>query len=148
MDLFLNMMNAEIARREASQIPKSKNDVSISLKKNYPEIDFELIEGDSNIKLNNIDRKFDFILIDGGHSFNTVSKDFELCEKLFHKNGVIVLDDYTNRNSEFKAGYGVRRFVDKLDRKKYKIKINKFPDFFYHEWGMLVTQIVIVKLRS
>ena len=61
---------------------------------------------------------FEFIFIDGGHTYRTVKKDLELSESILLEGGTIVLDDYTNRKAETKAGYGVARLVNELDENK------------------------------
>lgn len=144
IDLF-DLMNPGIAKNEASQIPKSKLDVEILLTSNFPNLNFELLEGDSNEILSTVNENFEFIFIDGGHSYETVKKDLELSESILSEGGTIVLDDYTNRKAETKAGYGVARLVNELDKNKWNIKISKLPDFFWHPWGMLVTRLVVLK---
>lgn len=148
VDLFSSLMNQQIAKHEASQIPKSKNAVKKVLENKFPKLKFDLVEGNSNIVLKDISTKFEFIFIDGGHSYSTVKKDFELSEKLLDENGIIVLDDYTNRKAEYRAGYGVRSFVKEIDRKKFKIKITFLPDLFWHNWGVLITRLVVIQRRA
>lgn len=144
VDLF-SLMTSDIAREEASQIPKSKRDVELLITSNFPEIDFELFEGNSNEILKNIKEKFKIIFIDGGHSYETVRKDLELSESLLSDDGLIILDDYTNRNAEVKAGYGIARLVSELDKNKWEIQISKLPDLFWHDWGLLITRLVILR---
>jgi len=144
IDLF-GLMNPEIAKNEASQIPKSKIDIEILLTSNFPNLNFELLEGNSNEILSTINENFEFVFIDGGHSYETVKKDLELSESILSEGGTICLDDYTNRKAETKAGYGVTRLVNELDENKWNIQISKFPDFFWHPWGMLVTRLVVLK---
>jgi len=146
IDLF-NLMNPVIAKNEASQIPKSKNDVEVLLNSNFPNLYFKLYEGNSKEILSTISDKFEFIFIDGGHSYETVKKDLELSESLLVEGGTIVLDDYTNRKAETKAGYGVSRLVSELDENKWAIQISRLPDFFWHPWGILVTRLVILKKK-
>ena len=110
VDLF-SLMSSDIAFKEASQVPKSKQDIEFLLASKFPNISFELFEGNSNEILNNIKEKFEFIFIDGGHSYETVKKDLEISESLISVGGIIILDDYTNRNAEAKAGYGITRLV-------------------------------------
>ena len=52
VDLF-SLMTSDIAREEASQIPKSRRDVELLIASNFPEINFELLEGNSNEILKN-----------------------------------------------------------------------------------------------
>jgi predicted O-methyltransferase YrrM len=144
VDLF-SLMTSDIARKEASQIPKSKQDVEFSITSNFPNIDFELFEGNSNEILKTIKEKFEIIFIDGGHSYETVKKDVELSESLLSDGGFIILDDYTNRNAEVKAGYGITQLVSELDKNKWDIQISRLPDLFWHDWGLLITRLVILR---
>lgn len=144
IDLF-GLMTPGIAKNEASQIPKSKLNIEILLSSNFPNLNFELLEGNSNEILSTINENFEFIFIDGGHSYETVKKDLELSSFILSKGGTIVLDDYTNQKAETKAGYGVARLVNELDENEWTIKISRFPDLFWHSWGMLVTRLVVLK---
>jgi predicted O-methyltransferase YrrM len=144
VDLF-SLMTSDIARHEASQIPKSKQDVEFLITSNFPNIEFELFEGNSNEILKTIKEKFEIIFIDGGHSYETVKKDVELSESLLSDGGLIILDDYTNRNAEVKAGYGITRLVSELDKNKWDIQISRLPDLFWHDWGLLITRLVILR---
>lgn len=144
VDLF-SLMSSDIAFKEASQVPKSKQDIEFLLASKFPNISFELFEGNSNEILNNIKEKFEFIFIDGGHSYETVKKDLEISESLISVGGIIILDDYTNRNAEAKAGYGITRLVSELDKNKWNIQISRLPDLFWHNWGILITRLVVLK---
>ena len=37
--------------------------------------------------------KFDIIYIDGGHDYETVVSDIELCDKILKTNGLLIMDD-------------------------------------------------------
>lgn len=71
----------------------------------------QLIQGNSTDK--NVIKQvqhieFDLLFIDGDHRFSFVKKDFENYSKLVKKNGIIVLDDYSNRHK------GVIKFVNSI----------------------------------
>jgi predicted O-methyltransferase YrrM len=58
----------------------------------FPKHTVEFIETpSSNLKL---DGKFDFIMIDGDHSFDTVLHDIQMCLKLSHTGTIMCIDDY------------------------------------------------------
>jgi predicted O-methyltransferase YrrM len=58
----------------------------------FPGANVEFIETDSkNLLLN---EKFDFICIDGDHSYDSVRSDISKCLPLLHKNTILCMDDY------------------------------------------------------
>ena len=70
------------------------------IKKEFPHIVFEYIEGDSTIEMpkwidNNINliEKYDIIHIDGGHTDHCISNDMMNADKLLKLNGIIIVDD-------------------------------------------------------
>jgi predicted O-methyltransferase YrrM len=63
-----------------------------SFKKLFPTANIEYIEDDSkNLKLN---EKFDFINIDGDHSYTQASYDIKNCLSMTTKDTIICIDDY------------------------------------------------------
>jgi hypothetical protein len=148
LDLFSNQMTASIALHEASPKPLSKQNVERLLKEKFPDLDFSLVEGYSNDTLSELSEKFSFIFIDGGHSYETVKSDLELAKGLLDSGGTIVLDDYTNSRAEKLANFGVTRLVKELDRKEWNVSLSKLPDIFQHEWGVLITRLVILKPKN
>ena len=80
-----------------------------------------LYKGFSHNELLKIDlSKIDMVFLDGGHSYETVSKDLFLILKTIKKGKVIICDDYDQVN------YGVKKAVDELQNKVSEIKgLNK-----------------------
>ncbi|MBY0229826.1 MAG: class I SAM-dependent methyltransferase [Gemmataceae bacterium] len=73
---------------------------------------FELIEEPSELALPRLlrqDKKFDFALIDGYHTFDQTLVDFYFVDRLLEPNGVVVLDDV-----HLPAVRKVARFIAKL----------------------------------
>ena len=50
----------------------------------------------------------DFVFVDGGHSYETVSEDLNLLISKLKKNSIIICDDYNIKH------YGVRRAVNEV----------------------------------
>lgn len=74
---------------------------------------FEFVQGDSSSTLAKLDGDFDYIYIDGDHSYEAVVKDLAAAHKKLRKGGVIVCDDYGNP-------CGVKQAVDEFCKtKKY-----------------------------
>lgn len=65
------------------------------VKKWYNNTNFQLIKGDSTktIPQFKTDIKYDFIHIDGGHSFEVVKSDIINCKKFAAKNHILLIDD-------------------------------------------------------
>ena len=62
---------------------------------------FNFIKGDSTrtIPLYNVDKKFDLIHIDGGHSFQIAKQDIINCKKFATNNHLLIIDDCNNKNT-------------------------------------------------
>lgn len=148
VDLFEDL-SSEIYKKEISlwasnqdsvhnDLAKIKN-TKINLLKGYSRDVLPLLEG----KI-----KFDLILIDGGHSYETVKTDFYFARNLVSWNGAIFFDDYVNKQGVINDGYGVNKFVDSINRANYSVKISKNRDIFPKSYGLLITRIVKVQLKN
>lgn len=76
---------------------------------------FEFIKGDGVKNLLSLPGEFDYIYIDGDHTYKAVARDLEASHKKLAKDGVIVCDDYGNP-------CGVKQAVDEFT-KKYKYSL-------------------------
>ena len=56
---------------------------------------------------NNI--KFDIILLDGDHNYETVSKECNFLKSLYHENSLFIFDDYNGKYSYEDMFYGKRK---------------------------------------
>jgi len=56
----------------------------------------------------NLDSKFDLVLIDGDHNYKTVSKELELVQSVIHPRSLIVCDDYNGQWAEKDLYYSDR----------------------------------------
>ena len=149
VDLFAEMATMENLTAEVSQWPEQQESLLKLLQGTFPTLEIVLIGGFSQDTLPNIkDIKFDLIIIDGGHSYETVLSDWSNCEKLINVNGSIIFDDYTDIEGEEKGGIGVRKVIENnVDMKIWEIKSMSTVDTFKHEWGVLRTRMVQVKSR-
>ena len=79
-----------------------------------------LIKGNSNQVLKEIAvDKFDYVFLDGGHSYNTVKNDLENLIPVINNNGTILCDDY-----DLSYAPGVKKAIDEyILNKKFKLKI-------------------------
>ena len=58
----------------------------------FPDKEVTFIEIDSKNLM--LDQTFDFIIVDGDHSYSGVKKDLENCFSMLDQNGILVMDDW------------------------------------------------------
>jgi predicted O-methyltransferase YrrM len=94
-----------------------------------------LHEGDSSTLLSEFpDEYFDWIYIDGDHSFEGVSKDLEQAKRKIKRDGILAFNDYTIYSPFEKMQYGVQRAVNDLILDEgfeiviYALSICGYPD--------------------
>ena len=76
----------------------------------------ELLKGSSDVQLLKVDlQNIDFVFLDGGHSYETVSNDLKIITSKLKKNKIIICDDYDQ------VEYGVKKAVDELKEKVSEI---------------------------
>lgn len=146
IDLFEKNFTPEIKAREVAVTPKSAEYVY-----NYLaglQVNMNLLEGYSSDLLPTIKNSFDLILIDGGHSYETVKKDLEYSLMLLTENGAIILDDITNDKGVKYGGFGVNQAVSEIDRSKYSVEISWNRDFFLKSYGVLELRMAKIQRKT
>lgn len=81
------------------------------------------------------DSFFDFVYIDGNHSYDAVKDDLEKWYPKLKTGGLIAGDDYTQVAEEnvFDYKFGVKRAVDEfVFNKKKNVSIDLSGDWYYH----------------
>lgn len=127
-------------------VPPAKADVEARLR-NETAADITLVAIDSK-RIHDVlpehRMKMDLIFIDGGHSLETVSSDWEFAKTSMHEKTVVVLDDYFPELPFI----GAKNVVDNIDRSVFDVKIMPEIDDYSHPFGRLRTQLVIVRFRQ
>ena len=102
-------------KRQDPYSMESVNDLLKKFKKNI-----HLIKVNSNKVLKKINmKKIDFVFIDGGHEYNTVTNDLNNCKEVIDLNGTVLCDDYN-----LSSAPGVRKAIDEfVQNNKYKCEI-------------------------
>ena len=72
-----------------------------------------IIKGDSNKILKEIPNKFDYVLLDGGHKYETVKNDLENLTQVIKNGGIVLCDDY-----DLSYASGVKKAIDEYVLKK------------------------------
>lgn len=149
-DLFEDL-SSEQFRTGLSKKPLSFNEVKIKLAGSGAEI--YLFKGDTKVVLPRMQNelpKMDLIFIDGGHDLETIENDWKYSEMILAEKGVVIFDDYWNREDS-----GCKKLVDSLDRSKYNVKILPKTDRFlkadtvFNSFGILKSNIVeVTKISS
>lgn len=142
-DMFEDIDDAKIAA-EISKRPPSQETVERRLRDTGARI--QLVKGDTTVTLPEVAAqlpKMDLIFIDGGHSYETVSSDWEHCRRLMHEGTVVLLDDFWGQEDA-----GTDRVVRDIDRTRYLVELLDPEDVFAKEWGVLRVRFVRVRLRT
>jgi hypothetical protein len=95
----------------------------------------QLHQGDSSCRLGALpDRSFDFIYIDGDHSYAGVTRDLAQAARKIKDGGWIVCNDYTIYSPLEKSKYGVYRAVNEFClRQNYEILYLALHPWGYHD---------------
>jgi predicted O-methyltransferase YrrM len=149
IDLFKEGLTEAKHAAEVSLYPNTLAEVESRLSK-VKNTEVKLIQGDSTLVLPQIAKhlKFDLIHIDGGHSFETVQRDWENVMELIDSSTVIFFDDYTNHRGITKGGFGVNKVVDRIDSSKFQVKVSKNRDYFWKAYGLLCLKVAMVTNKS
>jgi len=136
-DLF-ELLTDEKLKAEASLRPPCISEVRQKLENTRARI--TLYQGDTKDILPKIKNKLgqmDFIFIDGGHSVETISSDWNCIKDLLTKKTVVVFDDYYTNASPELNGVGCQNIINNLSRDLYETELLKPMDIFIREWGKL-----------
>ena len=86
-----------------------------------------IIKGDSNIILKDMSEKlFDYVFLDGGHSYKTVKNDLNNLLPVITNNGIVICDDYN-----LSYAPGVKKAIDefaKINNLSIKILHSRFAE--------------------
>jgi len=146
-DLFEKITKKKI-KDELSKNPLSKDEIFTKLKNLFPKAKINLIKGDTikTLKNFNTKNKIDFIFIDGGHSIETIKKDWKNVKKLMHKNSLVVFDDYYD-DEYISKKFGSKNVIKNLG-KDYIAKILPSTDKIYVNDKKILNSLVLVKIKS
>lgn len=143
-DLF-ELLSDELLELEFSKKPPPMREVQLLLEETGANIN--LFQGNTRELLHKLKERLtdmDFIFIDGGHSIETITSDWNLVKDIMSENTIVVFDDYfTNTEPEI-DGIGCNAIIDSLDTKHYEIQTLNPMDCFEKEWGVLKINMVVV----
>lgn len=133
-DLFKEGMTKELFENEMAKMPLSEKEITDKLSPTGACI--YLFQGNTKttlpvfVKVAHRNEIFpDFIFIDGGHSVETVTSDWENVRKIMHHGTIVLFDDYFLNASH--SHLGCRCVVDKLlfENDGYQIELLGNDDY-------------------
>ena len=104
-----------VIKRQDPYSMEAVNDLLSKFKNNV-----HLIQGNSNSILKKMDMsKIDYVFLDGGHHYDTVTNDLNNCIEVLENNGTILCDDY-----DLTYAPGVKKAIDEfVDKNKLECEI-------------------------
>lgn len=150
-DLFEELTDADL-QREFSKRPPDQRAVQSKLDATGAQI--RLAKGYSRDTLPRLlrestrPRAFDFVLVDGGHSHETIRSDWQAVRSLMGPESVVVFDDYYDNVEVEVRELGCRALIDGLDKREFDVHLLAPVDRFRKEWGVLRVRMVSVRLRA
>lgn len=146
-DLFEDLTEEQLAR-ELSKRPPRHEDVLARLQATGADV--RLFRGNTRVTLPEASdelRQADFVFIDGGHSIETVTSDWNAVQAALRPDATVVFDDYYVDPAPELNGLGCQTLIAGLDRAKYTVELLEPSDRFTKPWGELRVRMVRVRRR-
>jgi hypothetical protein len=147
-DLFENL-SEELLRQEFSKRPPSHDEVLRRLQETGADV--RLIRGNTRETLPRsagLLAEADFVVIDGGHSTETIRSDFHAVSGAVRSDIPVVLDDYYVDPGPELAGLGCQSLIDALDRTRDDVRLLDPVDVIEREAGLLKLRMVLVQKKA
>jgi hypothetical protein len=147
-DLFEDLTEEQF-RQEYSKRPPSYQEVLARLEKTGARI--TLHRGNTRQTLPRASealRRADLVFIDGGHSIETITADWDAVQRAMSPGTTVLFDDYYPDPSPELDGLGCQTIVDSLDQARYSVEVLQPTDEFPQPWGTLRVQIARVTLNQ
>lgn len=145
-DMF-ESLTEEKMKQEFSKQPSTLIEVQELL--NKTKINVHLYKGDTRNTLSQVKSSIgqvDFVLIDGGHSIETIRSDWNNVKDLMGQKTVVIFDDYYTNTEIEVEGVGCQTLIDSLNANDYEVQILEPMDSFAKEWGVLkINMVKVVK---
>ena len=135
-----------VAEGTASKPPPSAN--SVFKKLDATGAGLSIIRGDTKTTLgqNHNRSTYDFIFIDGGHSWETIENDWKEAQNYAHDGTVFLLDDYYYNDPDEVKGIGCQKLVQSLmDKGNWIITMLSPVETWPQPWGELKIGMVRIE---
>jgi len=121
-----NMTKRFATRKETYEYLQKEIPGRHSIFTGYSHVVFPTMK-ENEIKKYHFTNTVDFIFIDGGHSLETITRDWMCAESVMGKNSVVIFDDYYEEIDDI----GCRGFIDfALDRELFNVQLLDPVDHF------------------
>ena len=144
-DLFEDLTDEQF-RQEFSKRPPGHDAVLRRLRATGADI--RLVRGNTRVTLPasaSLLAGADFVFIDGGHSIETITSDFNAVTNAVNPGTPIILDDYYVDPAPELAGLGCQPLIDALDRTQYKVTPLDPVDMIQRDAGILQIRMVLIE---
>lgn len=147
-DLFEELTEQQL-REEFSKRPPTYDEVARRLKGTGAEV--TLYRGNTRETLPRAAeelRRADLVFLDGGHSIETISADWDSVRRGMGPGTTVLFDDYYPDSLSELEGLGCQSIIDSLDPERYVVEVLEPTDAFDQPWGTLRVQMARVRLRQ
>jgi predicted O-methyltransferase YrrM len=147
-DLFEDLTDEQL-KREFSKRPPAYETVLERLRATGADV--ALIRGNTRITLPQsgvVLSAADLVFIDGGHSIETITADWDAVRAAMRPDTIVIFDDYYPDPEPALSGLGCQSIVDRLDRSTYEVEVLPTMDAFPQPWGVLRVRMARVSLRT
>jgi hypothetical protein len=147
-DLFENLTEEQF-RQEFSKRPPSRREVLTRLEQTGAQV--TLHQGNTRETLPQAGeelRNADLVFIDGGHSIETITADWDAVRHAMDPGTTVLFDDYYPDSVPELQGLGCQTIVESLNRERYTVEVLPPIDEFPQPWGMLRVQMARVTLNQ
>jgi hypothetical protein len=147
-DLFEDLTEEQF-RMEYSKRPPTYDEVSRRLKATGAAV--ALYRGNTRETLPRaLDelRRADLVFVDGGHSIETITADWNAVRQGMGPQTTVLFDDYYPDRQRELEGLGCQSIIDALDRTHYVVEVLEPTDAFVQPWGTLRVKMARVKLKQ
>jgi len=144
-DLF-EEMTPELYHQEVSKWPPSQEEVKKQLEASGATV--HLYKGDTNKVLVEVLPNLppiDFVFIDGGHSIDTIQRDWDQISQHMSPQTVVIFDDYWENRTDA----GCKTVVDSIDRSRFIVEVLPITDNYHNkDFGRLSIRLATAQLKE
>lgn len=146
-DLFEDLTDEQF-REEFSKRPPSYQEVLARLERTGAEVSLHRGNTRQTLpKATQVLERADLVFIDGGHSIETISADWDAVRRALRPRTTVLFDDYYPDRTPELQGLGCQTIIDNLDPRLYTAEVMEPTDEFEQPWGMLRVQMARVSLN-